>query len=182
MRYSQSIIAKQYAKAYMAEFSSQLQLKDIDNVKLVILFFRRHHNFMSLVSLLVQPNQSNSIVVDELFQHFSLPQNLKKLINVLVLHKRLTSFSQVLQDICCLYFQANNMLELAIVTAVSLQDDEREKFEIFFRKLSGKTIQSNMIIEQSLIAGVRLQSDLYLWEYSIAARLRNLHQNMRIEG
>ena len=41
---------------------------------------------------------------------------------------------------------------------------------------------SKVILDESLIAGVRMQSDLFLWEYSIAARLRNLRQKLLIEG
>lgn len=182
MKYSQSPIAKQYAKAYMAEYGSLLQPLDIKSLQSLIRFFRRHHNFMSLINLLVTPNKLENVVLDELFEHFTLPQNLKKLINVLIVHKRLTLFAEVLQDICCLYFHANNILELTIMTATPLENHELEKFEIFFRKLSGKTTLSNVVHEPSLIAGIRMQSDLFLWEYSIAARLRSLHQKMLIEG
>ena len=182
MKYSQSPIAKQYAKAYMAEYGSTLKISEIESFKTVIHFFKKYHNFMSLVSLLVESNKSENVVLDELFDHFSLPQNLKKLIDVLIVHKRLTLFAQVLQDICCLYFHANNILELTIVTATPLENHELEKFEIFFRKLSGKATLSNVIHDPSLIAGIRMQSDLFLWEYSIAARLRSLRQKMLIEG
>lgn len=182
MRYSQSPIAKQYAKAYMIEYGSLLQSADIEAMKSAIRFFKRHHNFISLVNLLVEPDKTQNVVLDELFDHFLLAQNLKKLINVLIVHKRLTLFAQVLQDICCLYFHANNILELTIVTATPLENDEFEKFEIFFRKLSGKITLSTVVHDPSLIAGVRMQSDLFLWEYSIAARLRNLRQKMLIEG
>ncbi|MBP6892400.1 F0F1 ATP synthase subunit delta [Candidatus Babeliales bacterium] len=182
MRYSQSSIAKQYAKAYMAEYGSLLQPLDIKSVQSIIRFFRRHHNFMSLINLLVESNKTENVVLDELFEQFALPQNLKKLIDVLIVHKRLILFAQVLQDICCLYFQINNILELTIMTAMPLENHELEKFENFFKKLSGKTTLSNVVHDSSLIAGVRMQSDLFLWEYSIAARLRSLHQKMLIEG
>lgn len=182
MRYSQSLIAKKYAKAYMAEFGSQLQLSDINAMKSVIRFFKRHHNFMSLVNLLVESERAENVVLDELFDQFLLPTNLKKLIDLLIVHKRLTLFSEVLSDVCCLFFQYNNILEVTIATAIPLENNEREKFENIFKKLSGKTIVSSVVHDPSLIAGVRIQSDLFLWEYSIAARLRKLHQKMLIEG
>ncbi len=182
MKYSQSPIARQYAKAFMAQYGNKLELSNIQAIKLVIRFFRQHHHFVSLVNLLLEPNDCNNVVVNELFEHFLLPQDLKKLINVLVVHKRLILFSQVLQDICCLYFHVNNILEMTIFTATPLENDELKKFEFFFTKLSGKTIISDVVHEPSLIAGVRMQSDLFLWEYSIAARLRRLRQKMLIEG
>jgi F0F1-type ATP synthase delta subunit len=182
MRYSQSFVAKQYSKAYFAEFGTQLKIEDIEHIKSAIRFFRRHHNFMSLVNLLHDSNKSSNVIIEELFDHFLLPITLKKLIEVLIFHKRLVFFSQVLQDICCLYFLKNNILEVTITTATELEDHEREQFEKFFIKLSGKSIKSNVVLDQSLIAGIRMQSDLFLWQYSIAHRLQNLRQKMLIEG
>ena len=182
MKYSQSIVAKQYAKAYLREYSADLKLDDLANMKAAVRFFRRHHNFMSLVSLLCTSKQSGLAIIEELFQHFLLPESLKKLIPVLINHKRLVLFAQVLQDICCLYFVSNNFLELTVFTATPLDDAELEQFEKFFIKLSSKQIISSVVLDKSLIAGVRMQSDFFLWEYSIAARLRALRQKLLIEG
>lgn len=183
MKYSQSIIAKQYAKAYLREYGSDLKLDDLANMKSAVGFFRRHHNFMSLVSLLCTTSmQLEFTIIEELFQHFLLPLSLKKLIPLLIDHKRLVLFAQVLQDICCLYFVSHNLQELTIFTATPLDDQATEQFENFFIKLSGKQIISSVVLDRSLIAGVRMQSDFFFWEYSIAARLRTLRQKLLIEG
>lgn len=182
MRYSQSLVAKQYAKAYLREYGKQLTVQDTDHMKSAIRFFRHHHNFMSLVNLMVNSDNSDHILIKELFEQFSLPLTLKKLVKVLVRHKQLIVFAQVLQDICCLYQQQNNVLDVTVYTAMPFQEGELEKFEMFFTKLSGKSIISKVVIDESLIAGVRMQSDFFLWEYSIALRLRSLRQKLLIEG
>ncbi len=71
---------------------------------------------------------------------------------------------------------------MTIQSAMPLTESEIIKFETFFQKLSGKRVISRVQVEESLIAGVRMQSDIFLWEHSVAARLRKLHQNMLIEG
>ena len=182
MKYSQSLIAKQYAKAYLAQYGTTLTLDDFEHIKKAILFFRDHHNFMSLTSVLVEQHAAQHPLIKEVFEHFSLPESLKKIVPLLIRHKHLTLFAQVLQDICCLYLLQNNILEVTVHTAAPLSDVELEKFENFFTKLSGKRIMSRVQIDPSLIAGVRMQSDLFLWEYSIAARLRTLRQKLLIEG
>lgn len=178
MRYSQSIVAKQYAKAYVAEFGSVLTLDDMTSIKSAIRFFRLHNNFMSLVNILVVDQSSTQNIIPDLLNHFKLHLSFKKLINVLIKHKRLLFFPQVLQDICCLYFVKNNILEVTIFTADVLEQEELRQFELFFAKLSEKKIISTLVLDKSLIAGICMQSDLFLWEYSIANRLKKLHQNM----
>ena len=182
MRYSQSLVAKQYAKAYIREYIQELSLADIENMKSAVSFFRRHHNFMSLISVIAKMQDKKQDLIDEIFSHFSLHQTLKKLVEVLIRHKRLLYFAQVLQDICCLYGTFHGILEVTIQSATPLTESEILKFETFFQKLSGRRIVSSMQINESLIAGVRMQSELFLWEYSVAARLRKLSQKLLIEG
>lgn len=178
MRFSQSLVAKQYAKAYILEFGSTLVLSDIDGIKHVINFCRKHHTFMSLVSALTPQNGKRHSLIDDVFQHFKLPDSLKKLVDIMIGHKRLPLFALVLQDIYCLFLKNNNILEVAIHSAVDLDNIEQKKLEDFFMKQSGKKIISNVIVDDALIAGVRMQSDLFLWEYSIAARIRKLSRNI----
>lgn len=178
MKYSQSQAAKKYAKAYVQEYGDSLTLQDIEHMKSAMSFCREHHNFMSLVSLLTSKQVQRHELVDDMFEHFSLPETLKKLVDLLVARKKLSLFAYVLQDICCLYLNSHNLLELTIYTATDLTPEERQKFEQFFIKLSEKKIISRVVKDETLIAGVRMQSDVFLWEHSIAARIRLLSQQV----
>ena len=82
MKHSQSLVAKQYAKAFVMEYGDSLTLVDVEHMKLAISFFRRHHNFMSLISVVAKMHDKKHAMIDEIFSHFSLPQSLKKLVRV----------------------------------------------------------------------------------------------------
>jgi F0F1-type ATP synthase delta subunit len=182
MRYSQSVCAKQYAKAYLNEFGQNLTWQDIGHMKSAIHFFRRHHNFLSLINELMYDEKSSKVVLKEFFHHFSLPESLHALIKVLINHVKLMLFCQVLQDICCLYAIRNDILEVTVFSATPMQPAELEPFKDFFEKLAQKKIITTLVHDPSLIAGIRMQSDLFLWQYSIAARIKKLRQNMLIKG
>ncbi len=181
MKYSQSVITKAYAKAYLNNYGSVLSVHDIECMKKAVLFFREHHNFMSLVNVLISGSDQKQTIVQELFEHFSLHKSLYRLISVLKTHKKLILFGQTLQDICCLYGIRNNILEVTIFTACALSDQEIKKFESFFVKFSDKKIITTVHIDSALIAGVRMQSDFYLWEYSIASQLKKIQQNILLK-
>lgn len=182
MRYSQSLVARQYGKAYILEFYDQLSLEDINHIKNAVWFFRRNHNFMSLVSVVTTMKETKQHLIDEIFSHFKLHETLKKIVVALVRHKRLLYFPHVLQDIYCLYLKKASMLHVDISSAQSLELSEINKLEAFFAKHSGKKIISSFKIDPSLIAGIKMQSDLFLWQYSIASKLKKLHQKLIIEG
>lgn len=178
MKYSQSVPAKRYARAYVQEYGDILTLQDIEQMKLVMSFCRNHHNFMSLVSLLASKQVQRHELINDMFEHFSLPETLKKLADLLVARKKLTLFAAVLQDICCLYLHEHNLLDVTIYSATELTQAEQQQFEQFFTKLSDKKIISRVVHDEALIAGVRMQSDVLLWEHSIAARIRLLSQQV----
>jgi len=178
MKYSQSLTAKKYAKAYVQQYGDSLTVQDVERMKSVMRFCREHHNFMSLVSLLTTRQVQRHELIDDMFEHFSLPENLKKLVDLLVTRKKLPLFAAVLQDICCLFLNAHNLLEVTIYTATELTLEEQQQFEQFFTKLSKKKIMSQVVIDEALIAGVRMQSDILLWEHSVAARIRLLSEQV----
>ena len=100
----------------------------------------------------------------------------------MIRHKKANYLLKILQDICTLYKKRNNVLELTIKTAQTLESENVTKLTTFFEKQSGMHVEARMQEEKSLIAGVRLQSALFLWECSIDQKLRLLQQKLLIEG
>ena len=72
----------------------------------------------------------------------------------------------------------NNLLEVTIRAAANLTEEGQQKLERFFKKLSKKTIIPNFKIDESLIAGVRMESELFLWEHSIKSQIASLSKAM----
>jgi len=178
MKYSLSVISKKYAQAFLKEYQQDLTLAQVQNFKTAIKFFRQHYDFLSIVSVLANKHEGFCSLLQEMQDHFSFPACIQKLITILVAHKRLYILAQVLQDIYCLYMLNNNILEVTIATAEPIEEEQKQKFEEFFKKLSGKNIISTAMIDESLIAGIRMQSDLFLWEYSIKSRIAKISRKM----
>ncbi len=179
MRYTLSPISKKYAQAYLQEYQDDLSIDQVQNFKNVIAFCRDYHNFLSILSILAEKQLGADMpLLHEMQEHFSLPKSIKKLIEILIKHKKLDIFAQVLQDIYCLYMLNSDILEVTITTADILEEDQKRKFENFFTKLSGKKIISTAMIDESLIAGIRMQSDFFLWEYSIKSQIAKISRNM----
>ena len=137
---------------------------------------------MQLICALGIEKKEMVAVIRKLTQHFSLPESFEALIRVMIRHKKANYLLKILQDICTLYKKRNNVLELTIKTAQTLESENVTKLTTFFEKQSGMHVEARMQEEKSLIAGVRLQSALFLWECSIDQKLRLLQQKLLIEG
>jgi ATP synthase F1 delta subunit len=179
--YTQSVVSKKYAQAFLNVYQDSLTLDQIQKFKLVIDFCRHHHNFLSIIGQLVGRQKGFDQLLDEMHEHFELPQSVKKLLEILIKRKKISIFAQVLQDIYCLYMLNNNIVELKIKSAIPLEADQQKKFQQFFEKLSQKRILSTVEVDESLIAGIRLESDLFLWEHSIKSQITELSKKMTNE-
>lgn len=181
MRYSQSSCAKKYAQAYVRVFHGDMNISVVQNIERAISFFRQHSTFISLVAVLQRHTKHQNKLLIELIEHFSLPNSLHQLANLLIDHNTLPLLPAILKDIACLYLQQENILPITIYSTTPLQEIEQKQFEDFFAKLSRKKIISQSSINQALIAGVRIQSDIFLWEYSIAKRIQELSGQMLLK-
>ena len=182
MRISQIPIAKKYAIAYLNVNENSLTEKDMKSIFIAYCFFKKNSDLMNLIYGISFEKEKIANVIDKLCKHFFLPKTFQILIKLLIKHKRIYYLKDVLQDICALYKLRKNILELEIKTANVIDVNEVKELENFFAKQSNFNIESKVIVDSSLIAGVRLQSDFFIWEYSIASKLKALKHNLVIEG
>lgn len=182
MKISGVPIAKKYATAYLNVYENELVSKDINAFLAAYSFFRKHHSLIYFLCV-ISFDKIKMIEVSQILSHnFELPISFNKLLALLVNRKQICYLKEVLQDIYCLYKLRKNILELEVKIADNIDGHALQAFETFFAQESEKQIESKVSIDSSLIAGVRLQSDFFLWEYSVASRLRSLRQKLIIEG
>lgn len=179
---SQSLVAKKYAKAYLNIYEKSLNLSDVQAIGQFALFLKKHKNIMLLVCSAGVTADEKLAIVSKLLDHCKVTAVLKKLVDLLLAKNELCLLDKILQDISCLYKKRNNIIDLAVMSAQELEQDELEKFKSFFQDQSGKKLITSKQVNPELIAGVRLLSDTFLWDYSIASRLKALRHKLFVEG
>lgn len=176
---SQSDLAKKYAQAYLNLFSDQYTFQDICNLWRVAQFLSEHHSLLFYVSLPMIEQYDKQRFIDLFFEKFHLFDSLKNLCYLLLKNKHIFLLIDVLQQIYLLYKQKYNICELKIKSSSDLTDAAIHDIKQFFITLSGlSNVVVRYSIDQSLIAGIRLQSETYLWDYSIAQQLNKLKQEL----
>ena len=65
-------------------------------------------------------------------------------------------------------------MEFSIQTAQEIDDKQLESIKRFLGHLVNKNIIGIPSIDTSLIAGLRLQSNEYMWEYSVRKQIKAL--------
>jgi len=179
---SQKPIAKKYAKAYLNVYQETITSEDLDNICSARSFLKQRNNFILLLCSVGVNRDETTQMLDKFCKHFNFKESLYKLVDVLKRHKHLVYLLEVLQDICALYKGRKKILELLIKTTVELDQQEIEKIEAFVESQTNEHVISSVQIDKDLIAGIRLQSNFYLWDHSIAGRLKVLQHKLSVEG
>jgi len=167
-------IARNYAKAFLNYIGDVLTPSHCEILKTALSSFKQYPEAITLLKI---PTISSKLKKEKLlfwFNALKLPVDITKLLDVLVQHQRLFLFSEVMEQLCSEYYERNNIVEFCIRSTVLLKQEQVDSIHAFLEHKIGKHIRSTSMLEKKLIAGVRFQSDTFLWEYSLRQRLRNI--------
>ena len=167
-------IAKKYAQAFMAVFPKSLTLNDSSKIETAQKFLQKHKSTLLFLQLPQYDEKRKESMVSDLIGHFSLPHVFTKLLLLLISHNRSFYIPDVLWFIIELYKEQTNSVNFSIQSAHSLDQKQIESIKQFLGRLTGKNIIATPIIDTSLIAGLRLQSNNNLWEYSVRKHIQAL--------
>jgi F-type H+-transporting ATPase subunit delta len=172
---SRNIIQK-YARAFIRTFPKACSLSSINKIKIALSFLKKHKQILLLLQLPQLDEERKKSMVADLISHFTLPEQLADIMLLLIQHNRSFYIPGVLAAIMQLYKEQTNSMEFSIRSAHPLNEKQIENIHNFLNKKLNKNILSTTVVDPSLIAGLRLQSNEYLWEYSVRKQIQELRQ------
>jgi ATP synthase F1 delta subunit len=170
-------IIKKYALAWYTLFGKELTFASIQNMQKAVAFLTTSKQLLFLLNYAVQEPAQVDHCIDMLCQEFELPRSLRSLFILLLQHDRIEFLLKIIEDIVALYKLEHSMIDVQIMTAHSASEEEISMLTAFFEKKSGMKALMTYTQDSSLIAGVRIESELWLWEASVKKQLRMLKHN-----
>ena len=167
-------ISQKYAKAFMAVFPKSCTFADLGKINIAQKFLQTRKQTLLFLQLPQFDQERKKSMVADLISHFSLPHQLSTVMLLLIAHNRSFYIPDVLLCITQLYKEQTNSIEFSLKSAQSLNEKQIESIKQFLGKLLNKNIIAAPSIDTSLIAGLRLQSNDYLWEYSVRKHIQTL--------
>ena len=171
---AQLILANQYAQAFLNVFSAQLATDDYEQLHKASCFLKNNDAARRFLRIPLIDMQEKKIVLEQLIQAFKLPDAMKRLIDLLLKHKRIYLLAEIFENMYQHYLTKNSIEFFTIKSSHALSDDEIRDIEKFLNKETGKKIRSTVVVDPSLIAGLQLLSTTRLWEYSVRKQLNTL--------
>jgi ATP synthase F1 delta subunit len=169
-----TIVSKKYALAFLNLFGSRLSPVDIEHIDQAMRFLFEHQQVLGLLKISGISNEDKRRVLYKFAQKYKLPALFNHVIDLLVEHKRAFILPHVLEMIIFVFQQREGIDTFKISSSHPLEKEVIAILEHFLQQKTGQRIRSSYTIDESLIAGIRMQSSTFLWEYSVAQQLREL--------
>lgn len=173
------VLANRYAKAFLLSFGKEITFTDFENIKKARDYLKKHSKDLFFLQLpKISKKQKVAIMQKIICKQFDLPVSFTKLFELLVRDKREQLLAVVFDSLYKLYQKLHNIESFSIESSSELTSEKLEKLKEFLARQTGADIIYTYVINPTLIAGLRMQSDTHYWEYSIKQQLKTIKQKL----
>lgn len=166
------VVSKKYAQAILNSYT--LSYADIRHIEHLGIAIKQNTLIMALLkfpSTEYRHYQENLIVI---IKNFGFPKNMYTLIDVLAQKRRLFLLPFICYWLAIYFREQNSIIQFLITSSQDLSSNDKETIEQFLKENTQSAVELSYNIDHDLIAGLRMQSDVYVWEKSIAQKLRDV--------
>lgn len=176
---SRKILARKYARAFLNLYFDALSDQEIASIGRLNQLFTVNRGmlcYLSLPGLAIQ-NRQNFLL--RLCENFSLPPYFEKLVIVLIEKNNVELLPAIVMAIMQEFSRRKHILHFDVHSSHALLVDERSSIIDFLTKKTGAAVvRVNFFIDESLICGIKMRSDGYIFEHSVARELKKFEQSL----
>jgi ATP synthase F1 delta subunit len=179
MNHVRSVLSRRYARAFLNTFSDQVTVGNLENFKKASYFLKERPHAFFLMELSLLPDKIKLDAIDNLCSTFDLPVSCKKLCLLLIASQRVSLLQDIFMFIVSFKEEDLRIAYFDVASSSVLSDTQKQQVKQFLDTRIQGSVSCNYRVDESLIAGIRLQSKSLLWEKSVKKRLRALQESLR---
>jgi ATP synthase F1 delta subunit len=168
------VIAKKYAQAFINVYASGLTGADCDAYESARKFLQTHHRALFFLQLPQLDDSTKKAMIADIVARFNMPDETSKLFWLLIMHDRSFYIPRVLFFIVRLYKRQHAIVDFSVISSHPLDEHKAASIQNFLQHSINKRVVCTYSVNKYLIAGVRMRSDEYMWEYSARKQIDSL--------
>lgn len=130
---------------------------------------------VGMTTMLFSKDQKREIL-DTIHRQARLHAKTFNFLGTVIEENRLVHLNDMIDMLEDLWFEENNMQKLKVFSAVKLDKPLEERLNRKMEKAFGKKVVLETTIDESLIAGLKIQKGSIFYDFSIAGNLRKLKE------
>ncbi len=170
----EDIIAKKYALAFLNLYGDEYAPDSLEKFAALEEFIKDNQHLYVSLRIPNIPPSTKKLVLDKIAESFSLGGAMKTLMHRLLDDGRIEILDKVLRHIGWTYKRKYNIERFDVATSHTITKNQKDKIIAFIKSRSDATLHTRFVIDPSLIVGVRIESNTFLWERSVKYRLRTV--------
>jgi F-type H+-transporting ATPase subunit delta len=174
MNYTESVLAQRYAQAYLNLYIDSISYKDFRAIRDAGLFFAKNRHLLFFLNWPAIKKVTKITALQQALEYCQVPSSINHLVVLLAAHKRMFLITKILEYICALYEKKHAIAQVTISSSHPMTDQQLKVMQQFLAHKTGLSIIYDYKIDKKLIAGIRMQSNTFLWEHSINQQLENI--------
>lgn len=165
------VIVKKYATAFINVFSDSLVRSDLEHIEKLLDFLHKHERVNFFLALPALEFDAKKRGLDFLCDQFNVSSFVRKLMVLLLEHKRIFLLEPILASIVQLYKKRHGIETFVISSYPEISLSSQQAIQHFLAHETGHEIVYTYKVDSQLISGIRMQSDEHVWEHSIGQQL-----------
>lgn len=176
---SRKILARKYARAFLNLYFDVLGDQHVIALAHLHGTLSTHRGvlaYLSLPGLTVQVRQE---FFSRLCENFVLPPYFYRLIIVLSERNNVDLLPAVVMAIMKEFWRRKHIIHFEVHSSHALLTDEQAAVVGFLTNKTGAAVvQASFFVDESLICGIKMRSDGYIFEHSVARELKKFEQSL----
>jgi len=167
-------LAVRYARALLAVHGGPFSEAECSSLTHAIAYYRANPRILIYMQIPLFTDEQKKNALHFVRNKYDLPASIEKIDHLLFNDARIFILPAVYEALIQQSDAQAGRIPCTITSAIELSADEREAALQFVASVSGKKPLIRCAVDPSLIAGMRLQTEGWLWEDSLDARLKAL--------
>jgi ATP synthase F1 delta subunit len=174
----ESKLAKKYATAFLNVYGERCTPEYFENIKKLLKFIQTNNVFQAILNLPSLTIKNRKEIVDFVSNKLNLQEPIKKLVMVLLKKKRIDLLGEVLKKILLIQSDKEKKHHFEVTTSHEINEKEKTSIKKFIQNLIKTNVTASFKTDKSLIVGIKIEGNKYLWERSLSKKLRDIEQKI----
>lgn len=174
------IVAQRYANALMEFSGEKLSKEDIfSQIKDVQTSLNNSDDLQKVMSSPIVSNDEKKGVINKIFGN-NINEIVLNFLNFLIDKNRFNIFNSIVKEYKNELNRQNGLLEIKIVSAIELNDNEKAMIKVKLQKILNKEIELDWATDSSLIGGLVFEAGDNIVDCSLQHKLQEINKEITI--
>lgn len=172
-----AVLIKKYAIAFINWCGEKISRADYIHIDQCAHDFKKNRWALFFLKMPLLSDETKKELLEKyLRDEYQLPDCCFDIINLLIDHKRGELLPLVFAQAAALYRKKHRIMPFYIASSAPLHEKQKTQLVNFLAQQTGCDIIEKYTIDPALIAGIKMQSETFLWEYSIDKKIKQVYQ------